>query len=86
MYISAWGTILVKHNFFVHFFGELKIPKRHFKIDWPLGNGNVIFQVWKKTDMTKKTVDADLCCNIEIKVDGKVQWILPKNDTLSQRE
>ena len=36
---STWGTIVVKSNFFVHFFGrieEMKIPKRHFEINWPL--------------------------------------------------
>ena len=32
----TWGTIVVKSNFFVHFLGELKIPKRHFEINWPL--------------------------------------------------
>ena len=34
---STWGTI-VKSNFFVHFLGELEIPKRHFEIKWPLSN------------------------------------------------
>ena len=29
-------TIVVKSNFFVRFLGELKIPKRHFEINWPL--------------------------------------------------
>ena len=33
---STWGTIEVKLIFFVRFLGELKIPKRHFKINWPL--------------------------------------------------
>ena len=33
---SNWGTIVVKSNFFVRFLGELKIPKRHFEINWPL--------------------------------------------------
>ena len=33
---STGGTIVGKSNFFVHFLGELKIPKRHFKIYWPL--------------------------------------------------
>ena len=32
---STWGTIVVKSNFFVRFLGELKIPKRHFEINWP---------------------------------------------------
>ena len=32
---NAW-TIVVNSNFFVHFLGELKIPKRNFKINWPL--------------------------------------------------
>ena len=31
---STWGSSKV--DFFVHFLGELKIPKRHFKINWPL--------------------------------------------------
>ena len=31
---SAWGTRAV--NFFFRFLGELKKPKRHFKINWPL--------------------------------------------------
>ena len=31
-----WGTIVVKLNFFVLYLGELKIPKRHFEINWPL--------------------------------------------------
>ena len=29
-------TIVVKSNFFVRSLGELKIPKRHFEINWPL--------------------------------------------------
>ena len=34
---STWDTIVVKrNNFFVRFLGELKIPKRHFEINWPL--------------------------------------------------
>ena len=33
---STWGTIVVKSTFFVRFLGELKIPKRHFEINWPL--------------------------------------------------
>ena len=33
---STWGTIVVKSNFFVLFWGELKIPKRHFEINRPL--------------------------------------------------
>ena len=34
---STWGTIVVKLNFFVRWFlGELKIPKRHFEINWLL--------------------------------------------------
>ena len=32
----AWGTIVVKLNFFVCFLVELKIPKRHFEINWSL--------------------------------------------------
>ena len=32
---STWGTIVVKINFFVRFLAELKIPKRHFEINWP---------------------------------------------------
>ena len=28
--------IIVKSNFFIRFLGELKIPKRHFEINWPL--------------------------------------------------
>ena len=35
---STWGTIVVKSNFFVQFLGELKIPKRHFEINWPLAS------------------------------------------------
>ena len=31
---STWGNIVVKSNFFVRFLGELKIPNRHFKINW----------------------------------------------------
>ena len=34
---SIWSTIVVKSNFFIRFMGELKIPKRHFEINWPLG-------------------------------------------------
>ena len=34
---STWGTIVVKSIFFFRFLGELKIPKRHFEINWPLG-------------------------------------------------
>ena len=33
---STWGIIVVKLNFFIRFLGELKIPKRHFEINWPL--------------------------------------------------
>ena len=33
---SAWGIIVLKSNFFVRFLGELKIPKIHFEINWPL--------------------------------------------------
>ena len=33
---STWGTIEVKSNFFACFLEELKIPKRHFEINWPL--------------------------------------------------
>ena len=33
---STWGTLVVKSNFFVRFFGELKVPKGHFEINWPL--------------------------------------------------
>ena len=33
---STWGAIVVKSNFFVHFLGELKIPKRHLEINWTL--------------------------------------------------
>jgi hypothetical protein len=32
----TWGTIVVKSNFFIHFLGELKMPIRHFEINWPL--------------------------------------------------
>ena len=31
---STWGTVVVE--FFIYFLGELKIPKRHFEINWPL--------------------------------------------------
>ena len=33
---SSWEYHSSKSNFFVHYFGELKTPKRHFKINWPL--------------------------------------------------
>ena len=33
---STWGTIVVKLNFLVRFLGEMKLPKRHFEINWPL--------------------------------------------------
>ena len=33
---STWGTIVVKSDFYVRFLRELKIPKRHFEINWPL--------------------------------------------------
>ena len=33
---STWGITVEKSNFFVCFLGELKIPKRHFEINWPL--------------------------------------------------
>ena len=29
-------AIVVKSNFFVRFSGELKVPKGHFEINWPL--------------------------------------------------
>ena len=41
----TWGTIVVKSNFFVCFLGELKIPKRHFEINWPLATAAYIFLV-----------------------------------------
>ena len=28
--------LVIQSNFFVRYLGELKIPKRHFKINWPL--------------------------------------------------
>ena len=39
---STWGTKVVKSIFLVHFLGELKIPKRHFEINWPLNTVHVI--------------------------------------------
>ena len=34
---STWGTIVVILGFFiVRFLEELKIPTRHFEINWPL--------------------------------------------------
>ena len=33
---STWGIIVVKLNFFVRFLGEMKIPKGHIEINWPL--------------------------------------------------
>ena len=35
-FYQCWSTIVVKLIFFVRFLGELKIPKRHFVINWPL--------------------------------------------------
>ena len=43
---STWGT--VKLIFFIHFLGELKIPKRHFKINWPLVNVKYEFRIFFK--------------------------------------
>ena len=44
---STRGTIVVKSNFFVRFFGELKIPKRHFEINWPLEEEEIlIVSIW----------------------------------------
>ena len=37
---STWGTLLVKSNFFLRFLEELKIPKRHFEINWPLADAH----------------------------------------------
>ena len=34
--MPAWGNIAVESNFFFRFLGELKMPKRHFEINWPL--------------------------------------------------
>ena len=34
--LEVCTSIVVKSNFFVCFMGELKIPKRHFGINWPL--------------------------------------------------
>ena len=39
---SPWGTIEVKSNYFVRFLGEMKIPKRHFEIKWPLVEVKII--------------------------------------------
>ena len=39
---STWGTIVVKSNFVFHFLGDLKISKRHFKINWTLRISNKI--------------------------------------------
>ena len=38
----TWDTIVVvKSNFFDRFLGELKIPKRHFEINWHLVAGRI---------------------------------------------
>ena len=36
---------VVKSNFFVRFLGELKIPKKHFEINWPLVNKGWIIAI-----------------------------------------
>ena len=33
----TWGAVVVRSNFFVRFSEELKIPKIHFEIKWPVG-------------------------------------------------
>ena len=42
--MSTWGIILhsSKVEFFRSFLGELKIPKRHFEINWPLGRWSIM--------------------------------------------
>jgi hypothetical protein len=43
---STWGTISSrKVKLFVHFWGELKIPKRPFEINWPLSGMNFVASV-----------------------------------------
>ena len=49
---STWGTILVKWNCFVRFLGELKIPKRHFEMNWPLERNS-----YKKSKFKKCMID-----------------------------
>ena len=44
-------TILRYHSskveFFVRFLGELKIPKRHFEINWPLVQSRLVWSIFK---------------------------------------
>ena len=46
---STWGTIVVGSNFFLHFLEELKIPKRHFEINWHLA-----MSIWMKIKIRRK--------------------------------
>ena len=52
----TWGTIVCSkvELFFVGFLGELKIPKRHFEINWPLPT-KVSF-TWSKIKTKKKHI------------------------------
>ena len=45
------------------FLGELKIPKRHFEINWPLGIRNYVMHKWSSKDSISKhshnTIEGD---------------------------
>ena len=42
---STYGTIVVKLKFFVRSLGELKIPKRHLEINWPLARAILYYDL-----------------------------------------
>ena len=45
----------LKSNCFNHFWGELKTPKRHFEIDWPLAAGRNFRRTGFSTDCRTKS-------------------------------
>ena len=70
---SAWGTVVVKSNFFVRFFGELKITKRHFKINWPLASPVSLKEVWYYWCLGAKSAQKELrVCSVVWPLEEKV--------------
>ena len=66
----TWGTIVLKSNFFVHFFGELKILIRHFEINRPL--------VWSLSRLGRQTL-VYLCIPKEFEIIHFVWDLVQKN-------
>ena len=61
------GTIVIKSNFFVHFLGELKISKRHFKINWPLVFNKLVKKVHNRANVICERPLIRICKNLSLK-------------------